>query len=362
MKKLTIRALLFAAAAVVAAAPAARRRSSRVNWRSAASTTSSRRTAGGGLQLRTVLGARVGRRGLAALQNGQWIYTQYGWTWVSSTRGAATRTTTGPGPRSRLRLVLGAGTVWAPAWVTWSYSKSYVGWAPLPPTVVFGASGYSGRPIVSGDQYVFVPTNRFIGRNVTPCASRAAERGDLPSDAARDGLRGLGRHRPQHRPADGDHRAASGRRIETTSIQAARPPRAPRPRRGPSSHPRRGEGRRRRRPQTAIAHNAPAEHGNRNVKPSRAPDGRRSKHRVRRPRRPRPPIPSRTRLRRRDPRRARRSSRRRSRKHPPADEKPEKPEMQARHAAPPPAAHHSEPAQRPEPNAAEVAAEAAFAS
>jgi len=51
--------------------------------------------------------------------------------------------------------------------VTWSYSNSYVGWAPLPPTVTFGASGYSGGAIVVGaSQYVFVPTNRFVGVNV----------------------------------------------------------------------------------------------------------------------------------------------------------------------------------------------------
>jgi len=51
--------------------------------------------------------------------------------------------------------------------VTWSYSDSYVGWAPLPPTVVFGVSGYVGSPVVvSRTQYVFVPTNRFVGTSV----------------------------------------------------------------------------------------------------------------------------------------------------------------------------------------------------
>ena len=41
-------------------------------------------------------------------------------------------------------------------------------WAPLPPTVIFGASGYVGSPVVvSQTQYVFVPTNRFVGTNVT---------------------------------------------------------------------------------------------------------------------------------------------------------------------------------------------------
>jgi hypothetical protein len=101
--------------------------------------------------------------------NGQWIYTEYGWTWVSNDPWGGS-----PYHYGTWTSIEGygwswvPGTVWAPAWVTWSYSNSYVGWAPLPPTVVFGASGYVGRPVVvSRTHYVFVPTNRFIGRNVT---------------------------------------------------------------------------------------------------------------------------------------------------------------------------------------------------
>jgi hypothetical protein len=101
--------------------------------------------------------------------NGQWIYTEYGWTWVSNDPWGGT-----PYHYGTWASIEGygwswvPGTVWAPAWVTWSYSDNYVGWAPLPPTVVLGNSGYSGSPVVvSQTQYVFVPTNRFVGRNVT---------------------------------------------------------------------------------------------------------------------------------------------------------------------------------------------------
>jgi hypothetical protein len=101
--------------------------------------------------------------------NGQWIYTEYGWTWVSNDPWGGS-----PYHYGTWASIEGygwswvPGTVWAPAWVTWSYSNSYVGWAPLPPTVVFGASGYVGSPVVvSHTQYVFVPTNRFVGRNVS---------------------------------------------------------------------------------------------------------------------------------------------------------------------------------------------------
>jgi Family of unknown function (DUF6600) len=101
--------------------------------------------------------------------NGQWIYTEYGWTWVSNDPWGGS-----PYHYGTWASVQGHGWSWvpgtisAPAWVTWSYSSNYVGWAPLPTTFAFGASGYVGRPVVvSKTQYVFVPANRFVGRNAT---------------------------------------------------------------------------------------------------------------------------------------------------------------------------------------------------
>ncbi len=100
--------------------------------------------------------------------NGEWIYTDYGWTWVSSDPWGEDPYHYGTWTYlDRYGWAWVPGTVWAPAWVTWSYSDNYVGWAPLPPNYSFGYSGYSGRPIVlASNQYVFVPTNRFIGSNV----------------------------------------------------------------------------------------------------------------------------------------------------------------------------------------------------
>jgi hypothetical protein len=111
-------------------------------------------------------------RGVAAgwqpYSNGQWIYTRYGWTWVSNDPWGGNPYHYGTWTFvDRYGWAWVPGTVWAPAWVTWSYSNSYVGWAPMPPTVVFGSSGYSGRPVVVNEaRYVFVPTNRFVGTNV----------------------------------------------------------------------------------------------------------------------------------------------------------------------------------------------------
>ena len=112
-------------------------------------------------------------RGVAAgwqpYSNGQWIYTRYGWTWVSNDPWGGNPYHYGTWAFvDRYGWGWVPGTVWAPAWVTWSYSDRYVGWAPMPPTVTFGSAGYSGRAVVVNQaQYVFVPTNRFVGTNIT---------------------------------------------------------------------------------------------------------------------------------------------------------------------------------------------------
>lgn len=101
--------------------------------------------------------------------NGEWVYTDYGWTWVSYDPWGENPYHYGTWTWvSRYGWVWVPGTVWAPAWVTWTYSDNYIGWAPLPPTWDFRYSGYSGRPVVlASTRYVFVPTNRFIGTNVS---------------------------------------------------------------------------------------------------------------------------------------------------------------------------------------------------
>lgn len=100
--------------------------------------------------------------------NGEWIYTEYGWTWLSDDPWGDNPYHYGTWTHlDRYGWAWIPGTVWAPAWVTWSYSDNYIGWAPLPPNYQFGYSGYSGRPVVlASTRYVFVPTNRFIGSNV----------------------------------------------------------------------------------------------------------------------------------------------------------------------------------------------------
>jgi hypothetical protein len=100
--------------------------------------------------------------------NGEWVWTRYGWTWVSHDRWGGNPYHYGSWTNiDNYGWAWVPGTVWAPAWVTWSYSDNYVGWAPVPPTFAVGYGGYSGGPVVvNTTHYVYVPTNRFVGGNV----------------------------------------------------------------------------------------------------------------------------------------------------------------------------------------------------
>lgn len=100
---------------------------------------------------------------------GRWVYTEYGWTWISLDPWGdipyhyGTWTYASP-----YGWVWVPGYVWAPAWVTWSYSDAYVGWAPIPPTLSITSQGYVGPPVVVEHvHYVFVPVHRFVNVNVT---------------------------------------------------------------------------------------------------------------------------------------------------------------------------------------------------
>jgi hypothetical protein len=162
--------------------------------------------------------------------NGEWIYTEYGWTWVSYDPWGDNPYHYGTWTyMDRYGWAWVPGTVWAPAWVTWSYSDNYVGWAPLPPNVAFGYSGYAGRPIVlASTRYVFVPTNRFAGTNVrtvrvSPQQSAVIFRQTTP--ITRFGVTG-GIVRNTALPIERIQRATRTK-IETRNIRTART--APRP-------------------------------------------------------------------------------------------------------------------------------------
>jgi hypothetical protein len=103
---------------------------------------------------------------------GRWVWSNHGWYWDSDySWGWA------PFHYGRwychptLSWVWFPDTHWGPSWVSWRYSPSYCGWAPLPPTACYrpgiGFSYYNRSVGVSfefglgSSSYCFVPTRNF---------------------------------------------------------------------------------------------------------------------------------------------------------------------------------------------------------
>jgi hypothetical protein len=101
--------------------------------------------------------------------DGEWIWTECGWTWVSSDPWGDIPYHYGTWVWvSSYGWAWEPGTVWAPAWVTWAWTDDYIGWAPVPSTFFITASGYFGPPVVlASTRYVFVPATQFVGTNVS---------------------------------------------------------------------------------------------------------------------------------------------------------------------------------------------------
>jgi len=65
---------------------------------------------------------------------GRWVCSDHGWTWISDEPfGWATYHYGRWAPLRGHGWVWVPGCEWAPSWVSWRYSDSHVGWAPLPP-------------------------------------------------------------------------------------------------------------------------------------------------------------------------------------------------------------------------------------
>ena len=108
---------------------------------------------------------------------GRWAYTDYGWYWQSDYSW-------GWGPfhygrwfhHPRRGWCWKPDSVWAPAWVSWRYTDSHCGWAPLPPGAHYRAGlgfTYYGAHVSASfsfglhrDAWTFVPAGRFHDRDV----------------------------------------------------------------------------------------------------------------------------------------------------------------------------------------------------
>lgn len=96
---------------------------------------------------------------------GHWVWTDYGWTWVSNERWGWIAFHYG---RWGFDRALGwywvPDTLWGPAWVAWRWGDAHIGWAPLPPGVEY----YPGRGFgrnqwnIPGDHWNFVRGRDFM--------------------------------------------------------------------------------------------------------------------------------------------------------------------------------------------------------
>lgn len=104
--------------------------------------------------------------------HGHWVYTDWGWTWVSDYAWGWAPFHYGRWFRNRERGWLWVpDNEWGPAWVSWRTSPQYFGWAPLPPRARFVRNQgffYGERQVSAGfefelslNDYCFVDNRHF---------------------------------------------------------------------------------------------------------------------------------------------------------------------------------------------------------
>jgi DNA segregation ATPase FtsK/SpoIIIE-like protein len=96
---------------------------------------------------------------------GHWVYTDFGWTWVSEYEWGGIPFHYGTWVVDPVfGWVWVPGYVWAPAWVVYRTGPSYIGWAPVPPSFSFGVSfsTFDYDP----DYFVFVQDRHFCDRDI----------------------------------------------------------------------------------------------------------------------------------------------------------------------------------------------------
>jgi len=100
---------------------------------------------------------------------GRWLWTNHGWTWISSYEWGWAPFHYG---RWGWDISLGwfwvPGHIWGPAWVSWRNGGAYIGWAPFPPDVefVFGV-GVRTLPYPIPDTFwVFVDGRYFMSPGI----------------------------------------------------------------------------------------------------------------------------------------------------------------------------------------------------
>lgn len=112
-------------------------------------------------------------------QDGHWVYTEYGWTWVSDEPfGWAVYHYGRWHYDNYYGWVWVPGTTWGPSWVAWREGDGWVGWAPLPPDdslhVGVRVGGFNFRfDAIRRFHWNFVESRRFLEPRLRPYIARS---------------------------------------------------------------------------------------------------------------------------------------------------------------------------------------------
>ena len=100
---------------------------------------------------------------------GRWMWTDYGWTWISDFEWGWAPFHYGRwGWDDYTGWYWEPGTQWGPAWVTWRRGSTYLGWAPIPPGVIFvSGTGIRSLPNRLPDSlWIFVEGRYFYNTHL----------------------------------------------------------------------------------------------------------------------------------------------------------------------------------------------------
>jgi len=105
--------------------------------------------------------------------NGRWVWSDYGWYWVSAEPyGWATYHYGRWYYDDFYGWVWVPGETWGPAWVEWRYSDAYLGWAPLSPYAAFSVTAgvtFTHTWTAPYHYWNFVTYHNFSSERISEC-------------------------------------------------------------------------------------------------------------------------------------------------------------------------------------------------